>query len=332
MRMNQPVRHHFLPISYLQRFAVGGYVWLYDRKRQSFRRQKPIKTAAQRHRYSIEAADGGKSPVLEERLAVLEGDAKPLFDKMIDRKSLTWDEREVVSYFLAVLFHRTPRRDRELGECYSEFAKIMFTRNLGNSGVLKHLSEQAAASGRPPVDPARLLDHLNSGAVKAAPSRNLSNAIMCERVPSLAASFANADWVVAHADGNAAFVTCDSPIAILATNVSASKLRPYGVASPEVTKVVALSATTCLFFTGSQPRTSHLTLGEADVRHVNIAIVRETEEFAFGPDESELRGLVNDAGITDPAPLSRMVVDEIPHPSGDHTRSFLIVSRKRRNP
>lgn len=308
-----------LPQFYLDRFTHDGLVWLYDRSKGEFRRQQPVNTTVRRHYYTAEEKGGAKNPTFESWLSRIEGDAKPLLDKLDAGLMLDSKERPIVAFFLATLFYRLPRREREMSEAVTGFGKMILRRNL--------LHPEARKNYR---DPDKLLRTIERDDVLVRPNRNMMLVTMHERVPILAQEFAVADWTVAHARRGSSFATCDGVFGIMPTELSRQTNRPYGVASPEVVTAVAVTPSTCILLQGIACRMRHVTVSTDFVRQINIAILRETETYAIVRDEAHLRSLVRAARVSEPAQNSRIVVDDLPHPSGDPMRSFTIVRREER--
>lgn len=104
--------HHFVPQFYLKNFAVSPtdpVIWVY--RRTGTPQKLPIKgIAAVRNLYQVTiAATGEKSERLENIFAELEGDVKPLIDRLVTVDSfisLSAKEFSLLSYFMALLYLR----------------------------------------------------------------------------------------------------------------------------------------------------------------------------------------------------------------------------------
>lgn len=104
--------HHFVPQFYLKNFAVtptDPLIWVY--RRTGAPQKLPIQAiAAVRNLYQVTiAATGEKSERLEKIFAALEGDVKPLIDRLLTVNSfvsLSAEEFSLLSYFMALLYLR----------------------------------------------------------------------------------------------------------------------------------------------------------------------------------------------------------------------------------
>src|ERR1700677_4277820 len=111
-----PKRHHFLPKSYLDGFARDGFVWLYDRRKNEYRRQQPLNTAVIGNYYVFENKEGEKDYSLESYFSKIEGSAKSTIKKLEAKEEISPEERLYLAHFIALLMVRSPKFDREVNE------------------------------------------------------------------------------------------------------------------------------------------------------------------------------------------------------------------------
>jgi hypothetical protein len=116
--VSDPVQQHYLPkkayLSFFETLERPGYVWLYQR------RKPPVlvnieRVAKERHLYSFVDAAGNYDVEIEQGLATLEGDARPIlerFNKSEAPVGITAWEKEIVSWFIAYQAVRTPAQRR----------------------------------------------------------------------------------------------------------------------------------------------------------------------------------------------------------------------------
>jgi hypothetical protein len=92
---NKAKMHHFVPCSYLARFADNdGFLHVYDRRTRIFRRQRPKQVMKINSYYRQEWAPEGVDPnILEMRLGEkLESEAKGIIDRLTETPSQLTDE------------------------------------------------------------------------------------------------------------------------------------------------------------------------------------------------------------------------------------------------
>lgn len=81
---NIPKNHHFVAQGHAEAFTNGeGGLWVFNKKRGKLFDTKPKSVFAETHLYTIESAEGEKDASFEAELAVLEGGAKPILNKLI---------------------------------------------------------------------------------------------------------------------------------------------------------------------------------------------------------------------------------------------------------
>ncbi len=107
----KPRRHHYLPISFLNRFCnEQGHVHTIDFVTQRPFVASPRNVANARDYYSAETVDDANDTSLESEFSKIEGLAKPGMDRIIergyvDRDSMDWD---YLCNFIALLDRRVP--------------------------------------------------------------------------------------------------------------------------------------------------------------------------------------------------------------------------------
>jgi hypothetical protein len=110
-------RHHTVPRSYLERFATKGKIMVRDRAAGQGG-PRNISDLAIRDFYTFINLDGQRDGRLEEILAVVEGGAKEIFDRILSPfhrpGPLPANESMRLALYLAFQFLRTPKRRREI--------------------------------------------------------------------------------------------------------------------------------------------------------------------------------------------------------------------------
>jgi hypothetical protein len=117
-----PKRHHYVPISLLERFTnEDGKLYVFDKRlpEKGVRISTPEDVFVERHLYSIMKKDGTKDTWLEEEYADLEGVSKPVIGKIVAeaRESrvpeFSTQEREIFDVFFYQQWKRVPQvRDK----------------------------------------------------------------------------------------------------------------------------------------------------------------------------------------------------------------------------
>ena len=319
--MSKPKRHHYLPQFYLEGFSYDGRLVVFDEPRNRVRVESSLNTAVRGHYYSFVDATGSKVAEVESDLARIESRAKPVFQALSARQALSLQERYYLAVFLGFLACRTPAFERSINETITGRAEVVLRKNL----------EQPNADelfGTPPAELTALLDS-GQFALETHPNDRISQ--MIDRAPELGKDFFVSDWTVLHTDERNAFVTSDSPFAIVYPDPvpEDAGFQRYGIASPEVITSFPLSSRECLLMAGARGTLTHSPATKGQVRRINLATVVEAEGLVVARDEAHLRSLVRRGGLGPGRQRPRLSVEEFPHRSGDPARSILATGRKR---
>lgn len=117
-------KHHILPKMYLENFTTGGHLWLYDRKRNEFRKQPAKVTTLERAFYTATDKHGKELDDIEKIFSQIEGRGKPVIEQIIKGvKPITAQQKMDLSELLATLAFRGPeslRRTQRSSEAMSK--------------------------------------------------------------------------------------------------------------------------------------------------------------------------------------------------------------------
>jgi hypothetical protein len=111
--MSKPKQHHFVPEWYLRKFAdQDGFLQIYDRETDLWRRQKPKKVMRRNGYYKQDWVPSGVDEnILEQTFSQLEGDARNAFAKLLRwEDDLNHDEWAKVLIYLQVQRIRVPKQ------------------------------------------------------------------------------------------------------------------------------------------------------------------------------------------------------------------------------
>lgn len=150
--MNKPVQQHYLPKQlYLKSFSnkdKPGYIYLYKKDNKEPILVNINNVAKERHLYSLATDEGKYDYTIEEVLAKLEGEVKPIIDKLRQNSSmvLTGHEKNRLSEFIAFQVVRTPafiNNQKAMQESmYKSFARQMVKDQKGFTAYLEGLKKE----------------------------------------------------------------------------------------------------------------------------------------------------------------------------------------------
>jgi hypothetical protein len=292
--MNKPKRHHYLPQFYLESFCRNGGFWVFDRQVNEYRQQTPKNTALQKNYYSFEVEDGSTDTRIETLLAVVEGHGKQAISKLIDRKSLSKEEKEELSLFVALMMNRVPDFENSVNKLQEhvirKMADMMFSDEKRAQAVMDQYSKDTGKESKGTAKD--LVDFYKSGEFEIVVHRNQSLFLMLTLSNDLANLFRQMNWIVLHAPDKTSFVTTDNPVILLPPKGYKPNFYGFGLITKGARKIFPLSANTCLFMLDHGDRLIHRDFDRDTVRAVNLNLTTQSDRFLIGRDEALVRNLV----------------------------------------
>ncbi|MFA5360131.1 MAG: DUF4238 domain-containing protein [Patescibacteria group bacterium] len=139
------MRCHYVPQFYLRNFSIPeklGYIFAYSRKGQPFK-TTINSVAAKNDLYILKNKDGKKYEGLEEMFATLEGDCKPIIEKIINTEeiNISDDEKVLMSYFIAFLYTRNLSHLEQQKNSHTALMKKVMQMNAQNKENFKKILE-----------------------------------------------------------------------------------------------------------------------------------------------------------------------------------------------
>ena len=324
-RVMNPKRHHFLPEFYLHKFAREGFVWIYDRKEDSYRRQQPKNTAVIGHYYATTDEAGERDYEIEKMLSQFEGRGKSAIQTLEDGDTITPEQRIDLAYHIGFQHTRTPRFEREIDEIADAVHKIIIKEMIPTVEAAEQFFRcKEKGDG---VTAESMFDFIHEEKFVMKGNRNNTISLMLDQVGRLSKCIALMDWVVVHAAEGCSFITTDSPFGYIVPEEFVRSGEPViGLGSDKITKLFPLTQKVALLIGKYGAGFGHFRFNRTQVREFNITLAMETERFLIGRDESLLRSIVRKSKIDRAEPATRMKVENVAHPT-DPMRSFLVTRR-----
>lgn len=307
--MSDPKRHHYLPESYLNRFCRDGRLWLYDRIKRQFRRQKPSQVAVIGHYYTVRDSTGEKSLAVEHALQRLEAEASPIIDLVDRRENPNGNGKMRLAEFVATLFTRVPQFEEDFDAVSEDFYRWFIGISFGSPEAAKAAVESYrhdTGEGED-IDPNKIHQFVAKGEYGIEFGRENSISAMLTLAPKFATYFSQMNWTFFHAPEPSSFVTTDTPF-VLQSPAGHKRGLGFGILTPGASKVVALSQKTCLVMGDRGKNMIHLEISRNDVRHFNLTLAAHAHKLVVGRDEALVRSIVERTGIDGTQPQARFVV------------------------
>jgi hypothetical protein len=318
-------RHHFLPEFYLRGFAREGYLWLYDREKREYRRQAPRNTAVVSQFYTTALEGGETDTLVEEMLSQNESKAKPIIDSLIAGESLAHPQRADLSYFLAFLFARTPKFEREIIQIADSMHKQVAKEGIPTVEAAEKILLKSNPT--PSITVQSFYDFVHKEQFSITGHRNLTLELMISQARKAAKELVFMNWEVVHAPAKRSFITSDSPFGYIVPESLHGTNEPiFGILSTKIFKVIPLSAKIALRIGGPGISFSHVEATRQELGEINVAVAKECERFLIGSNEDQIGNVVTQIRIDNMQVGTRMKVESVNHPT-DPERSFLVCHR-----
>jgi hypothetical protein len=143
MSVTPAKRHHYVPQFFLKGFSSDGEnLWLFDRVKNEYRFQDTRKIASENKFYTYTVK--GEEKNLESVFSQVEGYAKPILEKVVNRIDISPQEKADLSIFLAIQRVRIPdfkKWTEEGGEkAYKKMNQIIFSNHEYVENLVKNMT------------------------------------------------------------------------------------------------------------------------------------------------------------------------------------------------
>lgn len=287
---NIPIRHHYLPQSYLRLFGRDEVIWVFDRERNEVRAQKVIDTTVKRHFYSVESNDGTRDTWVESELAKIDGLIPKLVDELRSSRTLDDSRRFDLAFIAAIMMNRTPDFhegiNRVEGGLIKKISKMMFR---SEADAARSIAEWKAKDPKASdLDPKELFDFLSKGEFEVEIHRNRSIELMLKLSPEFAKTIARLNICVLHAPDRSAFITTDRPFVIIPPRDTSwiPRWAGVGILTPGAQKYFPLASDLAVVFGDPGDEFRHVTLTPNLVKGVNAGVGQMTDRFLLGRDQA----------------------------------------------
>lgn len=295
--MNEPKRHHFLPQkSYQQNFTQDGKFWVYDKKLKKCHPGTPLNTGVEGYYYSYTDQEGNKRNEVEGYLGKVENRGIPIVHKLLNRNTVSAEEKSDYALFLALLFTRVPDFERMTNHAAELMLRTFSKQVIANVDEAKKFVDRFAKETGITVDPKAYFEFVQNDRYKLKFDRANRLIVMLELAVHISRHLENMDWYVFHSENNAAFITTDAPFVFVDPFVADAKsLAAMGMLLPRTKKIVPLGSSCCLVISETGDQITHKTVSKETVMATNITVAGRAERFIIGHDEHLLRDVVNQA-------------------------------------
>ncbi len=306
---NNKKRHHYIPITYLDKFADDARKVVAYRKDEVLKplHLRPSEIAFERYYYSQPLPDGGQdNNTLEDFFSTIEGTWPPLVDRLHSGSAISSD-LEALYTFMGLMRVRVPAARDMVEISLAETVK-----------ATARLHDQA---GKLPPKPEGLEDILDHISVSIDPHQSL------HAMPALARGFGLVlgclEFEVVHNETDVSFLTSDNPVVYFDPTVREESVLPYQVRPPlgSIELLFPIDPETVLRGRTGPHALRHVTLTDRQhAKRINRFVARFGYRFVFSHDHTHVALIIKHAGTS---PILKTTV--APNPTGGTCLEFKYV-------
>lgn len=280
-------KQHTVPYFYLNQFIKPGWVYLVGY--QQPKRVKSAKNMAVRNWYYSPAPNGADLDVLNSKIEEM---TAPVFRKLLTIKdTLTYESKQLFSWFIANLCLRAPETIEETGETILNFYEqidYMLKEQLeqvekGELKLEKNTKYDSGGVGSYTMTLAEWKEELESTRRKVKKGRAMMTENM-RLIPKLAKVIGNMSWGFLDAPSRAFFVTSDRPVCL--TDRGGSRVGA-GWGNSNAFGTLPLSPSRCLVLHYSLPSDTwaYTQVPEEMVEDSNLRTISFAKYAVFSPEK-----------------------------------------------
>jgi hypothetical protein len=284
---NEKKRHHYIPITYLEKFADGaGKVFAYHKDEvQKAIHLQPSAIAFERYYYSQPLPEGGRdNNTLEDFFSTFESTWTPLVERLRSGSN-TNSDFEALCTFMGLMRVRVPAA-RDMVEVFLAEQVKATARLLDRQGKLPPK----------PVGCEDILDRVN---VSIDPHQSL------HAMPALAKGFGivldQLEFEVIHNRSDVSFLTSDNPVIYFDPMVPDAKILPYRVRPPQgkIELLFPIDADTVVRGRTGPAGLHHVALSDHQfAKRINSFVARFGYRFVFSHDKTHEALITKHAGTS----------------------------------
>ena len=289
--MSEARLHHYVPQFLLTRFSVqpaADKPMLYHLDKATGRCSlRRVRGEAAITGYNdLKEMEGASRGDVEHALSLVEGEAAPIVDALVDRRSINAAQRVALTLFLYFQYHRTPRGRQWLVYIFEKAHTLNAMQRVLDpaevQAAYRHRGEEVSLE-----DAERLgrewAAQLDSGELVLKAGNDHAVGVMFmfadEIVPRIAGETA---WEVLHAPPGSDFIISDHPILIHNSSAPPGLGNGGWLASPETLTTCPIDAKAALRMFPGPPQLSHVDATPEQVDDTNLRTYASAEWAIYG--------------------------------------------------
>jgi len=273
--MGKPRRQHYIPQSYLNRFAINGELVVFD-----FLQEHKFVTSSQnvahiRDFYSTEVKDAADENMVESYFSKVENFARDIIDEYVNTMRLPNKKNWIrLVEFIAGMYVRIPKFRFEYLEIAEGYLNMRAHHILANPTSYEY--QQLAKHGKPE----ELLKDVSK--IQITPHQNEYVLAMLKPIPKLTEVISQMIPTLLYSCGSSRFITGDNPVILF--DPKPDRFHGSGWVKNSIEAYFPLSPLTCLLLRWHSDN-NVLSFDDRQVSMVNSLLISSATQYVFAKNE-----------------------------------------------
>ena len=256
-------------------------------------------------------------------MAGIEGDTKPIIDKINNKEMIDLDEKLILTAFISLLHSRVPYYEKEHNEILDKYIKIYNKKFFSNKKNTQKLIEQFAKNKEEKsISPESMMDFIKKEQYTIKGNKEWTLESMFDMARAISIYLFQMDWQFCYSS-KSSFITSDNPFVLIPPSDYEKKgIYGLGILVPGVKKIVPLTQKVCLVICDKGDKIEKINISSKEVREINCYITKNYNNFLISRDKILLEKIIKNTGIDRSKVKSKVDVFQ---------QGNLIITRRRLN-
>jgi hypothetical protein len=308
-KAKDPRKHHYVPVFYQSNFTKDGLLWVYDRKRGTYKQLHPRVICFEKDLYAVKPENRPPDMQVESKILRLVDSlgSRGIRDFLVGRPN---NEAEyAVAFFMAFQWCRVPTMSRDIRTTYAQLIEELSRITFANVERAKAVMEQHERDTGEALQltPESMVEYVRGKQFEIVATETAFLTNMMDQAMSLTRVLLRVDWEVLVACEETGFIICDCPVVVVPPKGS----DHVGFLVPGSAKYFPLSRHLCLRLGEPGKSRKHRRIDKEAVRIVNQNVAANSERFIMGPSRVQLENIVSRSGSATIESTPRFTVETV---------------------
>ena len=226
-------------------------------------------------------------------MAGIEGDTKPIIDKINNKEIINLDEKLILTAFISLLHSRVPYYEKEHNEILDKYIKIYNKKIFLNKKNTKKLIERFTKNKEEKsISPESMIDFIKKGHYTIKANKEWTLESMFDMARTFSLYLFQMNWQFCYSY-KSSFATSDNPFVLIPPSDFKKKgIHGLGILVPGVKKIVPLTQKVCLVICDKGDKIEKINISSKEVREINCYIAKNCDNILISRDKVLLKKLI----------------------------------------